>query len=136
MPRLAVAMMLLALPALAADKEEKEEKDHPVLARVKKAKVTGPFTLVVSLQVKKGKEKAFMDVMRPCVAASVKEEGCVAYELSRDAEDGTRFIIYEKWKSPAALGSHLKTDHFKKLAESLGDLLNGGVEARVCKTGE
>src|SRR5688572_18999530 len=84
-------MRIAALTAQAQDKEP----DLPT--RLKSIK--GPFTMIVQVQVKKGEEKKFIDEAKPCVAATRKEKGCVAYELHQDQEDPTRFVFFEKWKS-------------------------------------
>jgi quinol monooxygenase YgiN len=115
----ACAAMLLALPARAEDKEP------DLISRLKKAKVDGPFTLIVNVQVKKGEQKKFLEATKPCVEATRKEKGCVLYEVHQDSEDSTRFVFVEKWKSVKALESHFGEDHVKKLLTALPDLLAG-----------
>src|SRR5436309_2870859 len=43
-----------------------EEKEHEIITRVKKAKVNGPFILVVVVKVKEGQEKKLLEVAKPC----------------------------------------------------------------------
>ncbi len=120
MPRLAVLALLFAASASAAD-----EKEHELITKLKKAGVRGPFTLVVTFQVKKGEEGALIEAAKPCIAATRKEKGCITYEMSQDIGDKTKFIFYERWKSPADLAAHLNAEHTKKLVGKLPDLLDG-----------
>jgi quinol monooxygenase YgiN len=120
MLRLALLSLLIAVPAFAAD-----EKEHELITKLKKAGIKGPFTLVVTFQVKKGGEKTLLAAAKPCIAATRKEKGCITYEMSQDVADGTKFIFYERWKSPEALAEHLAAEHTKKLVGKLPDLLDG-----------
>ena len=112
--------------ALAAD-------DHPVVALVKsKVKDTSkPFALLVTIKAKAGKEKEVEAVFGPCIAATKKEAGCLAYELNRDPDEPTTYIMYEKFKSVTALEDHLKQDHTTKLLKALGPLTDGEIKAKV-----
>lgn len=115
-----LAAVCLSLPAPAQDKKEPD-----IFARLQAAKIDGPFTLVVHLKVKKGKEKAMLDAARPCVEATLKEKGCLAYELNQDLEDPTKFVFYERWRSPAALEEHFAAAHTKKLLGAIGGIADG-----------
>jgi quinol monooxygenase YgiN len=47
--------------------------------------------------------------------ATLREEGCLGYEVSRGNEDRNMFVLYEKWRDQAALDAHFKMDHFTRL---------------------
>jgi autoinducer 2-degrading protein len=47
--------------------------------------------------------------------ATVREDGCLGYEVSRGNEDRNTFVLYEKWRDQAALDAHFKMDHFARL---------------------
>jgi quinol monooxygenase YgiN len=85
----------------------------------------GPFVMIVHLQVKKGEEKAILESVKPCIAATRKEPGCLTYEFSQDTQDPTKFVFYEKWKSAKALEEHLAAEHTKKFVDGLGKVLEG-----------
>jgi quinol monooxygenase YgiN len=46
---------------------------------------------------------------------TVKEDGCLGYEVSRGNEDPNTFVLYEKWRDQAALDAHFEMEHFKRL---------------------
>jgi quinol monooxygenase YgiN len=127
---------LLALPALGlalALFAARAEDDHPVVALVK-SKVKDPakpFALLVTIKAKEGKEKELEAAVAPCIRATKKEAGCMAYELNRDPDDPTVYVMYEKFKSVAALSDHLKQEHTMKLLKTLETLADGGPKAKV-----
>jgi quinol monooxygenase YgiN len=109
---------------VTAAQEDKKAPD--VIARLKAVKdLKGPFTLIVHLQVKKGEEKAMLDAAKPAIAATLKEKGCLAYELHQDLDDPTKFVFYERWKSVDALSDHLGAAHTKKLLGAVGKIAAG-----------
>jgi quinol monooxygenase YgiN len=126
------AFVVLALAAIAPA----QDKEPEIITRLKKAKVDGPFTLIVTLQVKKGEEKAMLEAAKPCVAATRKEKGCVAYELHQDLEDPTKFVFFEKWKSPKDLAAHFEEEHTKKLIGVIGKIIEGTPTFTIHKLAE
>jgi quinol monooxygenase YgiN len=107
--------------------------DHPVVALVK-SKVkdpTKPFALLVPIKAKAGKGKELEAAFAPCIAATKKEAGCLAYELNRDADDPTAYVMFEKFKSVAALEEHLKQEHTMKLFKAMESLTDGEIKAKV-----
>ncbi len=124
LPVLALAGMFSAAPG--AD-------DHPVVALVK-SKVKDPakpFALFVTIKAKSGKEKELEAAFAPCIAATKKEPGCLAYELNRDSDEPTIYVMFEKFKNVAALEAHLKLEHTTKLLKALPPLTDGEIKAKV-----
>ena len=128
---LPLAVLFLVAPmALAAD--EKAE-DHPVVALVK-SKLEDPsktFALIVTIEAKKGKEKELEAAFAPCLAATKKEPGCIAYELNRDPDHSSSYLMYEKFKGVAALNAHLKQPHTLKLLKAIPSLTEGELKLKV-----
>ncbi|MBL8794576.1 MAG: antibiotic biosynthesis monooxygenase [Planctomycetia bacterium] len=129
-PRCALIAFILALalhaPASAQD------KPNPIFELVK-AKVkdgSKPFTMLVSLKVKDGMGPKAEAAFVPAIKATLKEKGCLRYELNRDT-DGTSYILYERWNTLPDLDAHLKTAHIAKLLGELGDLLAGPPDVKV-----
>src|SRR5690242_9753039 len=111
---LRVLPLALALLAVGVPLRAQEDKEPEFITRLKKLAPKGAFTMIVHLQVKKGQEKAMKEAGEPCIAATRREKGCVAYDLCQDLEDPTKFIFFERWESVAALRSHLAAEHTKK----------------------
>jgi quinol monooxygenase YgiN len=127
---------LLALPVLALAgvfSTAQGADDHPAVALVK-SKVKDPaqpFALFVTLKAKAGKEKDLEAAFAPCIAATKKEKGNLAYELNRDPDEPTTYVMFEKFKNLEALKDHLKEEHTTKLLKALDSLIDGEIKAKV-----
>ena len=53
-------------------------------------------------------------ILRELGTASRAEPGCMGYEVVR-GEDGTTFVLFEKWRDQAALDAHYAAEHFQRL---------------------
>jgi quinol monooxygenase YgiN len=128
------SLLALALLALAgAFSVTLGADDHPAVALVK-SKVKDPakpFALFVTIKAKAGKEKELEAAFAPCIAATKKEAGCLAYELNRDPDEPTTYVMFEKFKNLAALEAHLKQEHTAKLFKAIEPLTDGEIKAKV-----
>ena len=127
--RLPLAVLALAGLSPAAPGAE----DHPAVALVK-SKVKDPakpFALLVTIKAKPGKGKELEAAFAPCIAATKKEAGCLAYELNQDPDDPTTYVMFEKFKNVAALQAHLRHKHTTKLFKALEPLTAGEIKAKV-----
>jgi quinol monooxygenase YgiN len=126
---LALAALVLSGLVPAAPGAE----DHPAVALVK-SKVKDParpFALLVTIQAKPGKGKELEAAFAPCIAATKREPGCLAYELNRDPDEPTAYIVFEKWKDVASLQAHVKAGHTQELFKAIRPLSDGDIKAKV-----
>ena len=68
---------------------------------------------------------ALTEAAKKLVAASLNDEGCVAYDLFTSATRPGVLMICETWASPEALAKHESAAHFTTLVpemERLGSL--------------
>ncbi len=100
-------------------------EDHPVVKQMKEKlkHPDKPFTMLVTLQIKDGKEKAFEDAFLEAQKGTKKEKGCIAYEINRDTDHPEVFVLIEKWKNIDGLVDHLAQDHTSKLLKLFGDMV-------------
>jgi quinol monooxygenase YgiN len=110
-----------------------DEQENPVITAVKSRlkNPDKPFTLIVRIQVKEGAEKQFEAAFSKAIPASRKEKGNLAYDLNRDIQDPSRYLVYERWKDLAALEVHLKTPHLRELLAELPKVTEGAPESQV-----
>lgn len=90
------------------------------------------ITLIVPVQAKPDCRD---DVRRRLVALAAKtrqETGNLRYVLHEVANAPGHFVIYEQWKSQAALDFHLAQDHFKEFAADAPALLATPIAITVC----
>jgi quinol monooxygenase YgiN len=81
--------------------------------------------------VKAGKEKEFEEAFKPCLVATRKEPGCVAYYLNRDPDHPENYVMYEQFKSLDAVRDHLKAKHTGDLFKAITPLLDGELKVKV-----
>jgi quinol monooxygenase YgiN len=84
-------------------------------------------TVIATIKVKPGLEERARQVLRDIVPPTLKEPGCLAYDLHQSASDPTEFLFHEKWVSDEALAAHAASTaaHRVALRSQLGDLLDG-----------
>lgn len=56
------------------------------------------------------------------VAATLKEPGCVSYELLQLRDDRCELMLAERWLSQEHLDAHTRTDHFIEAMHKLETL--------------
>jgi quinol monooxygenase YgiN len=57
-------------------------------------------------------EKAYA-AARKMVTATLKEDGCISYDMHHSVTDPSSLVVVERWSSREALSRHLETPHFK-----------------------
>ena len=67
----------------------------------------------VHIHVKPEFVEAFKQATLENAAKSVKEAGNIRFDVLQQAEDPTRFVLVEIYRTPAASGAHKETAHYK-----------------------
>jgi quinol monooxygenase YgiN len=69
--------------------------------------------VIAELRVKPGMADRAIAAARLSVAETVKEDGCISYDMHQSVTDPERLVLVERWESREALNRHLETPHFK-----------------------
>jgi quinol monooxygenase YgiN len=77
-----------------------------------------------------GKEEQLRKTLIAMLNPTRAERGCRLYELYESNNKGL-FYFYEEWDSQDALDRHTETPHYKQLAQSVRDFLDGAFEVNV-----
>src|ERR1700723_1729585 len=77
-----------------------------------------------------GKENQLRALLRAMLAPTRAESGCKLYELYESDSPG-RFYFYEIWESQTALDQHAASADFRRLEQSLGELLQEPFEINI-----
>lgn len=64
---------------------------------------------------KPGAEEKLEALFRSVIATTLKEEGCISYQLNRDLDQPRRFVWTEEWKSRALLDKHAAAPHIQAI---------------------
>jgi autoinducer 2-degrading protein len=79
------------------------------------------ITTLVYVQVKSEFVKAFMDVTKENHEYSVKEKGNLRFDILQDANDDTKFVLYEAYESEQAAAAHKETAHYLKWRDTVAN---------------
>ncbi|MGK2935480.1 MAG: putative quinol monooxygenase [Gemmatimonadaceae bacterium] len=73
------------------------------------------------------RETAAQEELARLVAIVVENEpDCAGIEILRDMDDGTRFVLYERWSSREAYtGPHMRTPHILEFIAKAADFMAG-----------
>lgn len=69
--------------------------------------------VIAELRLKPGTAGKAIAAARASVAETVKENGCISYDMHQSVTDPARLVLVERWDSREALARHMETPHFK-----------------------
>ena len=78
--------------------------------------------LNVFIQVKEAQRAEVINVAKELVAASLKDKGCVAYDLFESSTRPDVLMICVTWKDADALSIHEQTAHFVSYVGKMKEL--------------
>jgi len=100
------AWLLLPLPGLQAAAE------------------SGPYLInVVEYDIVPGQIDAYLAALKENGAATVKEPGCHEFDILVSQKDPNHVLIFEVYNDAAAVQAHRETEHFKKYAATIKDMV-------------
>jgi quinol monooxygenase YgiN len=76
--------------------------------------------VVAKNYIKEDKIAEVLEAAKELVALTVKEEGCISYEMFQDIKDESVLTMIEEWDSMDALTKHMNSEHFKKIVPTIG----------------
>jgi len=79
--------------------------------------------VVAIFLAKPGAEEKLETLFRGVIATTLKEEGCISYQLNRDLDQPRRFIWIEEWESRELLAKHIAAPHIASLLIEVPDLV-------------
>jgi quinol monooxygenase YgiN len=82
------------------------------------------FVLIAELQVKPENVAAFVPLILANAQASVaKEPGCLQFDVTQQADDPTKFALYEVYADAAAFEAHGKMPHVQEFFAAAKDMV-------------
>ena len=88
--------------------------------------------VVAKSTAKEGKLDRILELSKEMVEKTVKEEGCIKYELYQDTKDPKVLIIIEEWEDEEALNKHMASEHFRRIIPQLNELREKPSEMNLC----
>lgn len=80
--------------------------------------------VIATIELKPGGGAAVTAAANACRAETLKEDGCIAYEMFSSLSDPDKLVVVEKWASREALTAHSKQPHLKTWREASGPHTN------------
>jgi quinol monooxygenase YgiN len=77
-----------------------------------------PLTIIAITVAAPGQERALRAAQEKLVAETVKEPGCLRYELNQSLDDGRVLIFVESWASEALWRAHMEGAAIRRFAAS------------------
>ena len=78
--------------------------------------------LNVFIQVSAENRAAVLESAKELVAYSLKDNGCIAYDVFESATRSDVLMICETWKDEKSLNKHEESEHFRRLVPKLQEL--------------
>lgn len=78
--------------------------------------------LNVFIQVNESNRTAALETAKELVAQSLKDNGCIAYDVYESATRNDVLMICETWQDADSLAAHEKAAHFVTLVPKLQEL--------------
>ena len=83
--------------------------------------------------VKEDKVDEFLELAKKLVEATVKEAGCIKYELFQDAKDSKILTMIEEWENKDVLDKHMNSEHFREIVPILSSFMEKPAEMNLYK---
>ncbi|WP_010238795.1 putative quinol monooxygenase [Clostridium arbusti] len=91
------------------------------------------ITITAKSIVKQDKIDEFINLAKELVKKSVKESGCISYNLYQNINYENMFTVIEEWESKKAIKSHNDSDHFKSIVPELEKLREKNADVNLYK---
>lgn len=82
-----------------------------------------PYTLLVIFEAKSGKAQALKEALTALIEPTLKEEGCINYDLHQCLDNPAKFMFYENWASKEAHAKHVTSEHIQTWRTKKDELL-------------
>lgn len=93
--------------------------------------VAKPLAILAQFHVRDGTQELVEAAFANASISTANESGVIAYELHRERQAPTLFIVYEQWRSLADLDAHLRTPYIRELRRVIDSARLGEPEFRV-----
>jgi autoinducer 2-degrading protein len=94
------------------------------------------YTVIVNLQVKPERVEDFLEAMGGNSRASRRDEpGCLRFDVHRDTNDPSHFVLYELYADERAFTeAHRSAPHYEKWRAASAELLEPGGQVNTFAT--
>ena len=83
----------------------------------------GLIIVLVQARVKPDAIAAFREATLANASGSVREPGILRFDVAQDRDDPTRFVLFEVYRTEAAIAAHKETAHYLTWRNRVDDLM-------------
>lgn len=83
--------------------------------------------------VKEDKIQEMLSIVKELIAVTIKQQGCINYEMYQDEKDKSILTMIEEWNTREDLTNHLNSNEFKSFAPQLERFMDKPVEINIYK---
>ena len=76
------------------------------------------LTIIATIKAKKDKIDLVKSELTKLIELTLKEPGCIQYDLHQDNENPAVFVFYENWESRQLWLNHMDSDHLQAYASA------------------
>ena len=84
----------------------------------------GLLTVIAYMKAAPGKTDELRRELQDLIETTLREAGCVNYDLHESIEDPGKFFFHENWESEEHLDAHLAAPHLVRFAGLIPNLLD------------
>jgi len=81
--------------------------------------------------VKQDKVEDVLKIAKELVESTVKENGCISYEMYQDEKDNNILTMIETWDNKEVLKSHLTSEHFQRIVPAMSVFMEKPAEMNI-----
>lgn len=82
---------------------------------------------------KENKIDKILELAKKLVKKTVKEVGCIKYEMYQNTKEPTELIMLEEWDTEEDLNNHMSSEHFKRIVPQMAEYLRKKAEINIYK---
>ncbi|MFT4666595.1 MAG: quinol monooxygenase YgiN [Polaribacter sp.] len=86
------------------------------------------LTVVAKVTAKSGKEAELKQALEALIPITLKEEGCINYDLHVSADNEGVFLFYENWTSHDLWQNHMNNEHLQDFVAKMPDIVEGEID--------
>ncbi len=87
--------------------------------------------VVAKHYVKEDKIQDVIELAKELAAITVKEDGCIKYEMYQDEKDKAILTMIEEWEDKKVLEKHMASEHFKRIVPIMGEFMTKSGEINI-----
>jgi quinol monooxygenase YgiN len=92
--------------------------------------------IAAKIFIKPGMEEEFIKRAKMIVDSTHMEQGCLEYTLYQDPNNKLNFLMFERYKSQAAIDAHFGASYFKAFGKIAGQLTSKPSEIKIYNISE